>query len=109
MGSIKKYSLVFDEEILKQLKKAGKDHKTKEILSKMMNRLEIMGPYIAKLIDSHLHVYEMKTKHPPVRMYFKHKLETDEIYLFEYEMKTSEKKQKDTIKRIKRKSENLKS
>jgi hypothetical protein len=109
MDTMKRYTLVFDEEIIKQLKKAGKDQKIREILSKMMNKIEMVGPSLAKLIDSQLYIYEMKTKHPPIRMYFKHKIETNEIYLFEYEMKTSEKKQKDTINRIKRKAGNLKS
>jgi len=98
-----KYQLIFDEVILKQLKKIAKDKKVKDILSKMFDKLELAGPHIGELLDSKLFIYEMKNKHPPLRLYFKHNKKTDEIYLFEFEMKTSDKKQNKTINRIRTK------
>jgi hypothetical protein len=53
------YQLVFDEVILSQLKKAGKNQKIKEILSKMLDKLELIGPYAGELIDSKLLLYEI--------------------------------------------------
>jgi hypothetical protein len=96
-----KYQLIFDSVILKQLKKAGKDHKTREILAKMLDKLELIGPYAGELIDSRLLLYEVKSKHPPIRLYFK--LKGSQILVFEYEMKTSPEKQHDTINNLRRK------
>ena len=45
---------------------------------------------------------EVKNKHPPLRLYYKHRKETNEIYVFEFEMKTSSQKQKKTISRLKK-------
>jgi len=45
----------------------------------------------------------MVNKHPPIKLYFKHNIHNDEIYVFEYEMKTSEEKQQNTIEKIKKK------
>ena len=59
-----------------------------------------------KLLDSKLFLYEMKTNHPPIRLYYKHDKFTNEIKIFEFEMKTSPKKQRITIERIRK---NLKS
>jgi len=39
-------------------------------------------------------------KSPPIRLYYKHNLLTNEIYVFEYGMKTSEGKQNKTIYKI---------
>lgn len=61
------------------------------------------GPKIGELLDSKLFIYELKNKRPPIRLYFKHNLQTNEIYVLEFEMKTSEKKQQRTIEKIKRK------
>ncbi|MBI2671734.1 hypothetical protein HYX16_02260 [Candidatus Woesearchaeota archaeon] len=99
-----RFTLVFDEVILKQLKQV--DNNIKKVLSKMFDELEIKGPNAGKLLDSHLFIYEIKNKHPPIRLYFKYKLMNNEIYVFEFEMKTSKKKQKKTISKIKFKAEN---
>ncbi len=98
---MKNFELVFDKVILKQLKKAGKNKFLRNILSKILDRIEEIGPDAGKLIDSQLHIYEIKLKHPPIRLYYRHKF-PNEIYVFEYEMKTSEKKQKLTIEKIRR-------
>lgn len=92
------FKLIFDEVIFHQLKNESED--LKEILSKMFDKIEEKGPRAGKLIDSHLFIYEMKSKRPPLRLYFKHVKDSNYIYLFEYEMKTSEKKQKRIINRI---------
>ena len=97
-----RYQLVFDQVILKQLKKAGKNNQLREMLSKMFDKIELVGPMAGELIDSKLFIYEIKSKHPPIRIYFKHNKLTNEIYVFEFEMKTSQKKQKKTIDRIRK-------
>lgn len=94
----KRFTLVFDDVILKQLKQV--DNSIKEILTQMFDELEKKGSDAGKLLDSHLFIYEIKHKHPPIRLYFKYKLQNDEIYIFEFEMKTSEKKQKKTLNKI---------
>ncbi|MBU2616394.1 MAG: hypothetical protein KKB79_00215 [Nanoarchaeota archaeon] len=97
---MKKFKIIFDKVIMKQLKKTGQNNFLKKILTKIFDKIEELGPRAGKLIDSKLHIYEIKLKHPPLRLYYKHNIFTNEIYLFEYEMKTSEKKQKKTIEKI---------
>ncbi|MBI2147970.1 hypothetical protein HYU19_05905 [Candidatus Woesearchaeota archaeon] len=103
----KRYKLVFDEVIGKQLTKASKNQAIKEILRKMFDKLEEDGPDIGNLLDSRLYLYELKTKRPPIRLYYKHNLQTNEIYVFEFEMKTSEDKQQKTIHKLRFKSQDL--
>lgn len=98
------YTLVFDDVIIKQLQKAAKNNHIKAVLTKLLDKLENLGPNAGKLLDSKLFIYEMKTKRPPMRLYFKHNLWINEIYVFEYEMKTSENNQQKTIDRLRRKS-----
>ena len=97
------YKVIFDKVMLKQLKKAGKNKQIRDILSDMLNKIEEFGPRAGELLDSRLHLYERKMKRPPIRLYFKHNIFTSEIYIFEYEMKTSENKQRITIEKIKKK------
>ena len=99
----KRYSLSFDKVILKQLKKAAKNNHIKQILTKMLNSIEEYGPDAGALLDSQLFIYEIKNMHPPIRLYFQHSKELNEIKIFEYEMKTSQEKQQNTIEKIKRK------
>ena len=96
------YKLIFDEVMLKQLKKVEKNKQIKDIISKMFDKIEEKGPNVGQLIDSRLRIYEMKSKHPPIRLYYK-LAQNEDIYVFEYEMKTSEKKQRTTIAKIKNK------
>ena len=98
----KRFTLVFDDILKKQLEKAAKDKKTLEILRKMLDKIEFLGHLAGKLIDSQEFLYEMKNKKPPIRLYFNHDKETNEIILFEYEMKTSEKQQQNTINKLRR-------
>ena len=105
----KHYALIFDEVMVTQLKKVAKNQHIKNILTKMLDKLENFGPNAGELLDSQLFIYEAKNKHPPIRLYFKHNKQTDEIYVFEFEMKTSPEKQQSTIRKIKQKARGLKS
>jgi len=98
------YTLVFDDVMIKQLKKVAKNNHIKEILIKMLDKLELSGPSTGELLDSQLSLHEIKIKHPPIRLYFKHNKTTNEIYVFEFEMKTSLEKQKATITKLKKKA-----
>jgi hypothetical protein len=98
----KPYILVFDEVILKQLKRASKNQQIKSILIKMFDKLELIGPLGGDLLDSKLFIYEVKNKHPPIRLYFKHNINSAEIHIFEFEMKTSQEKQQKTIQKLKK-------
>ncbi len=96
----KRFTLVFDEVILQQFKELGKHAKTREMISKMFDKMELLGPRAGVLVDSQLFIYEMKAKRPPIRLYYRHNKVSDELEVFEYEMKTSERKQKQTIHKL---------
>ncbi len=98
------YTLIFDKVIIKQLKQAAKNKTIRDILTKKLNKMEEKGPGAGKLLDSKLFIYEIKNKHPPLRLYFKHNKNTNEIYVFEFEMKTSHERQQKTIERIQKKT-----
>lgn len=100
-----KFLIIFDEVMLSQLKKLGKNQELKTRISKMLDKIEVMGPRAGKLLDAKLSIYEVKSKRPPIRLYFKHVKNTNEIYVFEYEIKTSAERQWDTIEKLKRRSE----
>jgi hypothetical protein len=91
------YEVIFDEVVKVKLQKAITKSDYKEIITNWLNELEVEGPDAGKLIDNHVWLYEMKNKHPPLRLYFYHQQSTGKIIIFECEMKTSEKKQKKTI------------
>jgi len=55
-----KKSLKFDPVMIKQLKKAAGNKTIKEILSKMLDKIEEKGPKVGELIDSKLFIYELK-------------------------------------------------
>ena len=98
------YSLVFDDVMLKQLKQIGKDGNLRVLFAKIFDKLEETGPLAGKLLDSQLSIYEVKIKRPPIRLYFKHNKATNELYVFEYEMKTSPARQQQTIQKIRKKA-----
>ena len=104
----KNYSIVFDEVILKQMKKLGKNPFLKNLLTKMFDRIELLGGDAGNLIDSRLHIYEIKNMRPPMRLYFKIVEPKKEAYIFEYELKTSQEKQIKTIEKIRKKVLSLK-
>ncbi|MEK6957831.1 MAG: hypothetical protein AABW99_02540 [archaeon] len=99
------YKLAFDEVILKQLKKLEKEKGIRERISKMLDKIAEMGPDAGKLIDSTLSLYEVKSKKPPIRLYFEIEKTEGKAYVFEFEMKTSQSKQEKTIGRIRKKLE----
>jgi mRNA-degrading endonuclease RelE of RelBE toxin-antitoxin system len=99
---MKKFELVFDKVILKQLKKAGKNNFMKNVLTNIFDKIEELGPRAGKLLDPKLQLYEVRLKHPPIRLYYKHNTFNDEIYIFEYQMKTSEKAQNILIEKIRK-------
>ena len=101
---MKRYELVFDEVIVRQLKRVGKDIQFR--LSKMFDKMELLGPSAGELIDSQLFLYEIKSKHPPIRLYFRHAATEDELHVFEFEMKTSEERQQKTINKLKKRAKN---
>ncbi|HLC36230.1 MAG TPA: hypothetical protein VJK05_01310 [archaeon] len=103
-----KYLLVFDEVILKQLKKLSKDKTVKLILTKMFDRIEEIGESAGKLLDNRLSLYEMKAMRPPIRLYYEINKVLKKAYIFEFEMKTNQKKQSNTISKLKNKIRNLK-
>ena len=72
----KRYSLIYDKVIIKQLKKAAKNQQIKNILTKIQNKIEVLSPLAGILLDSKLFIYEVKNKHPPIRVYFKHNIKT---------------------------------
>jgi len=103
----KRYNLIFDEVMIKQLKSLGKDANIRYLISNMLDKIEILGDLAGKILDSQLHIYEIKNKHPPLRLYFKPIVNSNNIYIFEYDMKTSSQKQQKTIEKIKFKGLNI--
>lgn len=100
----KNYSLVFDDIMLKQLKQIEKNGNLRILFTKIFDKLEERGPLAGKLLDSQLSIYEIKMKRPPIRLYFKHNKAANELYVFEYEMKTSPARQQQTIQKIRGKA-----
>jgi len=96
----KHYKVVFDEVVKVKLEKAITKSDYKEIIKNWLDDLEEKGPKAGKLLDNHVWLYELKNKHPPLRLYFYYQKSADRIIIFEFEMKTSEKKQKDTIGKL---------
>ncbi len=96
----KKYNLVFDEVMKRKLEKAITKSNYKEMIKQWLDELEQQGPNAGKLLDNHTWLYELKSKHPPLRLYYHYSKSTNKIILFELEMKTSEKKQQDTINKL---------
>lgn len=97
------YTVVFDKVILNQMKKLGKQPFLRGLLTKMFDKIEINGPYAGELLDSRLHIYEIKNMRPAIRLYFRIIEIKREAYIFEYEIKTSQQKQSKTIQKIKQK------
>ena len=97
------YRIVFDDVIKKQLKKAIKNKHIAKILSDLFDRIEEKGPNAGELLDSKLSLYEIKIMHPPIRLYYKYNALTNELTIFQYEMKTSQEKQQNLINKLKNK------
>ncbi|MEK6938859.1 MAG: hypothetical protein AABX04_07505 [Nanoarchaeota archaeon] len=97
---IKRFTLVFDEVMKQKLAEAITKANCREVIKQWLDRLEQLGPDAGKLLDNHVWLYEMKSKHPPLRLYYHYSKTAEKIVLFELEMKTSEKKQQKTINRL---------
>ncbi|HLD05441.1 MAG TPA: hypothetical protein VJG90_07005 [Candidatus Nanoarchaeia archaeon] len=102
----KRYVVGFDPVFAKQWKKLEKDRLLKSILKKMLDKIERLGLGAGKLLDGSLGLYELKNLHPPIRLYFQYKQLVDTFVVLEFEMKTSEDKQKGTIKKLRDKISN---
>ena len=94
------FTLAFDDIILKQLKKARKDKQLLLTLSRLFDVLTERGPEAGKLLDNHFFLYELRMKHPPLRLYYRFSQHTGELKILEYEMKTSLEKQSSTLARL---------
>ena len=46
---------------------------------RVLDKIEEKGPHAGALLDTRLKIYEMKSKRPPIRLYYKYNLQTDEI------------------------------
>lgn len=95
-----RYEVVFDEVVKIKLQKAITKSDCRQIIKAWLDELEDKGPTAGKLLDNHVWLYELKNKHPPLRLYFHHQKSTDKIIIFGFEMKTNEKKQKETIGKL---------
>ena len=86
--------------MIKQLRLLGRNMGLKNILSKMLDKIELLGPRAGNLLDVSMGIYEIKAKRPPIRLYFQYKRGDNEIYIFEYQMKKSLKKQQNLIEKL---------
>ena len=96
----KRYDVVFDKVVKDKLQKAIVKSDCREIIKRWLDELEYDGPRAGKLLDSQVWLYEMKTKRPPLRLYYHYQKNLAKIIIFEFEMKTSELKQKKTINKL---------
>ncbi|MFH1400047.1 MAG: hypothetical protein ABIH41_00875 [Nanoarchaeota archaeon] len=97
-----RFKAVFSQEMIKEFRKAARNKKIKEILSAMLDKLEDKGPETGNLLDTKLHIYELKNKRPPLRLYYKENLGTEEIFIFAFDMKTGARKQQKAIDSIRK-------
>lgn len=98
----KTYQLIFEKEVLHQLNKLHKKKDLTNLLNKMLDKIELLGPLAGNLISNQLSLYEVKMKKPPLRLYYQINEEKKQAYVLEFEMKTSQDKQKKTIDRLKK-------
>lgn len=52
-----KYKLIFGKSILKKLKKIEKREDVKELISKMLNKIEEKGPKAGEILDVRLNLF----------------------------------------------------
>lgn len=95
-----KYKLIFGKSILKKLQKIEKKADIKNLVVKMLNKIEEKGPNAGKLLDSVVNLYEIKSKNPPLRLYFEIIFEGNKAEIIDFEMKKSKKKQNNIIQKI---------
>ena len=73
----------------------------KELVMQLLANNKRGLPDFLCLKEGKLFFFEVKSKRPPIRLYCKIVEALKEAHVFEYEMKTSEKKQKKTIGKLK--------
>ena len=96
-----KYRLIFGKSILKKLKKIENKSDIKNLVSKMLDKIEEKGPDAGKLLDLVVNLYEIKSKNPPLRLYFEIIFEGKNAEIIDFKMKRSQDKQNLLIKKIK--------
>ncbi|HLC88638.1 MAG TPA: hypothetical protein VJG49_01245 [Candidatus Nanoarchaeia archaeon] len=96
----KNYEVVFDEVVKDKFQKLITSNNNREIIKRWFDELEFKGPSAGKLLDNHVWLYELKNKHPPLRLYYYFHRSSNNIIIFEIEMKTNPKKQRETIGKI---------
>ena len=78
----KRYEVVFDEVVKVRLQKVIVESEYRDIIKGWLDDLEAGGPASGKLLDNHIWLYEMKSKRPPLRLYFYHQQSTGKIIIF---------------------------
>ena len=99
---IDKYTLFFKEKVKDQINKFHDKKDITTLINKMLDKMEILGQHAGNLIDNKRSLYEIKMKSPPLRLYYQVIEHEKKILVFEFEMKTSPKKQKKTINKLKK-------
>ena len=94
------YQTIFSDEMVKQFRKLSRNNDVKRLLSKMLDLLEERGPTAGNLLDSRLHLYELKQGSPSLRLYYRPREGTNKIDVFEYEIKKRKKQQNQTIAKL---------
>lgn len=97
---MKRYKIIFGWSVLKKFKKIEKKKDIKELLTKMFDKIEEKGPDAGKLLDSALNLYEIKSKKPPLRLYFEIIFENNIAEIIDFEMKKSKNMQNYLIEKI---------
>ena len=97
---MKNYKLIFGKSILKKLKKLDKKKDIKKLVSKMLDKIEAKGPKAGKLLDPVINLYEIKSKVPPLRLYFEIIFENNNAEIIDFQMKKSSKIQNTLIRKI---------
>lgn len=95
------YEVSYDPKFEKQFDKISKNKHLVDLLSKLIKRIRLLGPDAGKLIDAKMSIYEIKMKRPPLRLYFWYRLALQDIYIIEYQLKTSKDAQRKVIDNIK--------
>jgi len=97
---MKKYELIFGDTILKKLKKIESEKDIKKRVSKMLDKIEEKGPKSGKLLDSIVNLYEIKSKKPPLRLYFEIIFDGNKAEIIDFEMKKNPENQNKLIAKI---------
>lgn len=100
------FEWVFDDKGIKRLRKLSKNESLKSIIKKMLDKAEIAGSSVAKLIDNKFQLYELKSKSPSIRIYFQFDKPANKLNFLDVEIKKSKNKQQKTISSLKKRIKN---